>query len=371
MSDKNQFALGLIGCGSFGLFSLEAFSGLGDVRIAAVADTNCQAAEIAGAKFGVPSYTEPSELIARDDVDLVYIATPPSSHYDLVLAAIAHRKHVLCEKPLAMSLSQADEMLTAAAGGGVILPVNFILRHNAVTEAVKRIIDSGVIGRVLSGRLTNCAFDTLMPPDHWFWNKNISGGIFIEHGVHFFDLYRYWCGPGEVISAHTETREGTVQEDRVTCEIRHESGAIVSHYHGFDQIEAMDRTEHHLVCEMGDIRVQGWVPLTLRVDAALDDDAVAKVRQCIAGSDLKVIDRFEGEQSQTIGRGIKRRVTQRIGLDFTPQVDKQLAYANSVRDLLADQVAFIRDRSHTRRIIESNGRDALGLAEAAARLAEK
>ncbi len=371
MTESKRFGLGLIGCGTFGLFCLEAFRQLPDVRLAAVADTRRDAAAEAARKFDVPASNNPAELISRDDVDIVHIATPPRSHYELAMAAIRAGKHVLCEKPLATSLQQGEELLAAAAAAGVILPVNFVLRYNPITEALKAVIDSGVLGGVLAGRLTNCAYDTHMGPDHWFWNKDVSGGIFIEHGVHFFDLYRYWLGPGRVISAHTETRQGTCQEDRVTCEIRHESGAVASHYHGFDQIMAMDRSDHRLVCEMGDIRVAGWIPVSLSVEAAVDDEAAERLAACVPGCNAEAVERFDDERGQTVGRGRKRHVTQRIVMNFSPQPNRRTIYATSIRELLADQIAFIRDPAHARRITEQNGLDALALAEAAAKMATK
>ena len=359
----------MIGCGAFGQFCLEQFLQMDSVRVVGVADVRSDVADQLAEQFQVPAYYDAGEMIAREEVDLVHIATPPSTHYELVMAAIAHDTHCLCEKPLALTTAQADEMLSAASPRELIVPVNFVLRYNRVTEAVKRVIESGILGNVLSGRLTNCAADTPLTPDHWFWDKSVSGGIFIEHGVHFFDLYRYWLGPGSVISAHTETREGTTQEDRVMCEVRHENGAVASHYHGFDQVLPMDRTDHRLVCELGDLRVSGWIPLSLNIDATVDDSGAKRLVECVGGGSVEVTETLSGQRAETIGRGKKRSLTKRILLNYTPQEDKQGIYCDSVRDLLTDQIAYLRDRSHSRCVTEQNGRDALALAEAAAKIA--
>ena len=295
MPDEKPLGLGLIGCGGFGEFCLDAFRTMEQVRIAAVADVYKQAAERLGAKFGVPAHGDPAGLIRQEGVEIVHVATPPGSHHELVMAAIAAGKHVLCEKPLATRLADADEMLAAAEAAGVIVPVNFVLRYNAVTEAVKAVIDSGALGAVLAARLTNCAGDSKLAADHWFWDKSVSGGIFIEHGVHFFDLYAHWLGAGEILDAHVETRRDAAgasqlgcgqgmslgagqasslrsgQEDRVMCTIGFDSGAVASHYHGFDQVHLMDRTDHRLVCELGDMRVAGWIPLSIDIDALVND----------------------------------------------------------------------------------------------------
>jgi predicted dehydrogenase len=374
MVANRPVGLGLIGCGAFGQFCLNAFASLPEVNVAAVADVRKDAADRLADAFGVPGHYNPVELISRDDVEVVHVATPPSSHRALVLRAAAEGKHVLCEKPLAMSLAEADEMLAAVAEAGTVCAVNFVLRHNAVTDAVKSAIDSGVLGQVLSARVTNCASDSFLPPGHWFWDKSVSGGIFVEHGVHFFDLYRYWLGPGQVIEAHAEVRPGTGQEDRVTCTVAHtpsgnRPSAIASHYHGFDQTIMLDRADHRLVCELGDIRVAGWIPLTLTVDAVLDDDASDRLAARCPWDSLDVLERYPPQRRSFRSRGRQRTLTQRLRLRYTPDADKQAVYADSVRALLADQLAYIRDPSHRRVITEANGRDSLALAEAAVRLA--
>jgi len=371
MSDEKSLGLGLIGCGAFGLFCLDTYSKMDGLHAVAVSDVRRDVVNDFAKEFHLAAYTDPTEMLARDDVNLIHIATPPSTHHKLVLAALQAGKHVLCEKPLAMTAAEAREMVEAAGKADRIAPVNFVLRYNKITHAVKRIIDAGVLGSVLSSRLTNSAGDSGLHPEHWFWDKKLSGGIFIEHGVHFFDLYHHWLGDGKVICAHTETRPGTSQEDRVSCTVRHENGTLVNHYHGFDQITHMDRTNHHMVCEMGDIWVDGWIPLQLTIDAAVDDEGAERLADYCATSDIRVVEEYEHEQRQVMGRGEMRYVTKRIRLYYCPEEDKQFVYAQSVRDLMADQAVYIRDRSHVRTVTEANGFQAVIQAETAVKLAEK
>jgi predicted dehydrogenase len=81
MSNTKPLGLGLIGCGAFGEFCLEAYNKIDCVKIAAVADVRSDAAEEFGQKFSVPAYNTPEELIADESVQIVHIATPPSSHH--------------------------------------------------------------------------------------------------------------------------------------------------------------------------------------------------------------------------------------------------------------------------------------------------
>ena len=187
--------------------------------------------------------------------------------------------------------------------------------------------------------------------------------------MHFFDLYRHLLGEGRVINAHAEQREGTGQEDRVTCTVRHACGAIASHYHGFDQVSLIDRTDHRFVCELGDIRIEGWIPLTMTVNALVDDSGIEALERCCPGAEVEIIERYDAERGQTIGRGKPRSVTRRVRLRYCPEEDKQAVYAASIGELFADQLAFLRDSTHQRRVTEQNGRDSVALAEAAVKLA--
>jgi len=370
MADK-PLGWGLIGCGAFGRFSLKALGALDPavVRAVAAAHVTSRPSADRDRELGVPVLESPEALLQRADVDIVHIATPPQSHHRLVMKALAAGKHVLCEKPLALTARDGKEMLSAAEKAERVLAVSFVMRYSPVVEAAKRIIDSGVLGKVLSGRATNCASDSGLSGGHWFWDKSVSGGIFIEHGVHFFDLYRYWIGPGEVVSAHSEARAGTAQEDRVTCEVRHESGCLSSHYHGFDQINLMDRTEHRLVCEMGDIRVTGWIPLCVEVDAALDETGLSRLEQCCPDADVDVLETFGPDPLVMKSRGKTRHMTKRVALRYARGEGKPDAYAADIRRLVVDQASFIRDPEHARRVSEADGLESLILAETAAKLA--
>ena len=362
--------LGLIGCGQFGEYCLETYARLPGVRPAAAADANPSAARRVAERFGIPAVSDAESLIRRPDVDLVYIATPPATHYGLALHALAAGKHVLCEKPLATRLADADAILTAAAGSDLIAPVNFVLRHNVVALAVERIIRSGLLGLPLHASFENFAQDETLGPEHWFWDRQVSGGIFIEHGVHFFDLYRAWLGPCRILAAHAEKREGSEAQDRVMCIARHESGAVAYHYHGFDQASRMDRQLHRLEFELGDLAVHGWVPQSLTLTALVDEAGQARLGELLPGAATEVLERYDTPRGQGFrSRWTERRATGKVRMDWTPGHTKEALYRQCIGDLLADQLAYLADRSHVRLVTEQNGRAALALAVQATELA--
>ena len=315
MSTK-PLGLGLIGCGAFGRFCMETFIKLDGLQPIAAADAYKPAADSFAEQFPkIAVHYNAAELIDRDDIDLVHIATPPSTHHSLALRAAKAGKHVLCEKPLATSLREADQLLAAAAKKRTLMPVNFVLRYNPITTAVKAIIDSHLLGRPLHSTFENYAADENLPPEHWFWDKSKSGGIFIEHAVHFFDLYRYWFGPGKVIASNVEVREGSAQEDRVMCTVRHEDGTVVSHYHGFDQVGRLDRTDHRLLFEVGDITVNGWIPTDMVVHALGDDQHLAELEKLCPNSRTEVLEQYDGDRREARSRGCRRRVTRKVRIE--------------------------------------------------------
>ena len=146
MKKTKKIKYGLIGCGAFGLFCLEAISQMPEVQLAGVADINESLAQKTAQKYGIKSYNDASQLIGDPEIEIVHLVTPPHNHHKLSITALSNDKHVLCEKPLALTVQDADEMLKVAKDTGKILPVNFILRYVPVTDLMKQIIDSKILG---------------------------------------------------------------------------------------------------------------------------------------------------------------------------------------------------------------------------------
>ncbi|MFQ5709496.1 MAG: Gfo/Idh/MocA family protein [bacterium] len=369
MHSNIPLKIGLIGCGRFGQFCLRMYAELQQVRVVAVADLDDKLVEKVAGEFGVAAYTDPARLIQREDVEMVHVATPPFLHFSLGLQAARGRKHVLCEKPLCLTLDQADEMLACARQQNLIMPVDFVLRYLPIVSLVERVIQSKILGAPLHAYFENYATDEHLGENHWFWDKRKSGGIFVEHGVHFFDLYRYWFGEAVVLSAHSEVRPGTEQEDRVTCLLRHASGVVANHYHGFDQPACLDRATHRILFETGDVTVNGWIPESCTIHALIDERQATKLQALCPEARLAVLETLMKSDLPLRGRGKAIKATKRIALRYQAPVDKGTLYARGVSDLVLDQVAYIRDRAHERIVAEENGRQALALALQASQLA--
>src|SRR5258708_34641775 len=151
-------------------------------------------------RFGIPDIQEVDALLARPEVDLIYIATPPFLHYPQARAALLAGKHVICEKPLALTVAQADELLTLAKARDLLCIANLMQRYNPLYDAARTLVESRALGECLHGWFENYASDEGLGAEHWFWDREKSGGIFSEHGGHCFDLFGGLLGAGEGVS---------------------------------------------------------------------------------------------------------------------------------------------------------------------------
>lgn len=168
-------------------------------RMVALAGRDEASVKEAAAELGWESYeTDYHDLIGRDDIQLVDVATPGFTHKEIVVAALDAGKHVLCEKPLANTLDEAQEMLTAARKAGTVAMVNFNYRRVPAVQLVKRLIDDGKLGEIRHFRAQYLQ-DWILDPEFplvWRMKKELAGsGALGDIGAHILDLGQFLVGP--------------------------------------------------------------------------------------------------------------------------------------------------------------------------------
>jgi len=368
MSDR-AIRLGVVGCGGFGSFALQHFTQVPGAELMGMAGTHREAAYAAACRFGIPDIVEVEDLVRHPEVDLVYIATPPFLHHPQAMMALEAGKHVICEKPLALNVEQAEEMIKTARERGLLVVANLMQRYNLLFDIMGRLIESRVLGELLHGYFENYASDEGLPPEHWFWDRSKSGGIFIEHGVHFFDLFAGWLGAGKVIAAQKGIRPGTAIEEQVQCTVQYGQGVLVNFYHGFHQPDRMDRQEICFVFERGDVRFYEWVPTLVRIHAIADEKGTRDLVDLFAGARLDVTKIYPSKDRTCQGRHKSLDIYQVVELTYGEGQHKMHRYGELLRSMLDDQLAWIRDRKHQRRITEKNGLNSLRMAIEADQLA--
>jgi predicted dehydrogenase len=360
-TEQRQVGVGVIGCGGFGLFALEQFVQIPGVRLVGMAATYPDAASAAVRRFGLPDVKEVETLLRMPGLDVIYIATPPFLHHPQAMQALQAGKHVLVEKPTALHLVEADEMIAAAQERGLLLATDLMQRYNPLFDAIQGLLERKPLGELLHAYFENYACDEQLPADHWFWDRSKSGGIFIEHGVHFFDLFAGWLGPGKVEAAQVCVRPGTTIEDQVQCTVRY-GDVLVNFYHGFTQLGRMDRQELRLVFERGDVRLDEWIPIRATIHAVVDEADTHTLCELFPGARMDVTAWYSGKDRACSGRHKALDVYQMVEMSHGQGDLKMHRYGELVRSLLADQLDWIEDRRHVRRLTEQNGRDALAVA---------
>ncbi|WFU85861.1 Gfo/Idh/MocA family oxidoreductase [Rhizobium sp. CC1099] len=182
------------------------------------------------------SVTSVAALVNDPDVEAVYISTTNELHRDQALAAIQAGKHVLCEKPLAMSQADANAMVKAARQAGVVMATNHHLRNAATHRAMRDAIAAGKIGKPLAARVFHAVY---LPPHLQGWRLDrpeAGGGVILDITVHDADTLRFVLGddPVEAIAFGQSGGMGKAGlEDAVMGVLRFKSGVIAQFHDGF------------------------------------------------------------------------------------------------------------------------------------------
>jgi 1,5-anhydro-D-fructose reductase (1,5-anhydro-D-mannitol-forming) len=241
---------GLIGASTIGReWMAAAIAVQPDSTVAAVASSSPERARRYADELGIPTaYASVADLLAEPTIDAVYISTTNEWHEPQVLAAVAAGKHVLCEKPLALSLDSARTMVEASAAAGVVLGINHHLRNAATHRKIRELIQIGAIGRPLAARVFHAVY---LPPHLQSWRidrPDAGGGVILDITVHDADTLRFALGDevAEVTAMtanHGMGRAGL--EDGVMGVMRFRNGVIAQFHDAFTAPHASTGFEVH------------------------------------------------------------------------------------------------------------------------------
>ncbi len=186
---------GVIGLG-MGRNHIDGYRSHAAVEVAAIADTDAGRLAAVGGETGIAGrYTCAIEMLRREKLDVVSIVTPNTFHKPLTLAALKAGCHVLCEKPMAMNALEAKEMLTASRRAKKRLMINFSYRFSDQSWALKKQVESGILGDIYFGRTSWHRRRGIPGFGGWFGTKALSGGgPLIDLGVHRLDLALWLMG---------------------------------------------------------------------------------------------------------------------------------------------------------------------------------
>ncbi len=153
-----------------------------EANLMGVSDVSERALKKIEKKYGAKGYTDYCELLANPEIEVVSVCVPTTFHHDVVMEAIKHKKHVLVEKPIAFTLTEAEEMIAAAKEAGVILATGHVERFNPAVQKAKELIDDGVIGDIVSAFAKRVG---PLPP------RIKDVGVSIDLAIHDLDIMNY------------------------------------------------------------------------------------------------------------------------------------------------------------------------------------
>jgi predicted dehydrogenase len=355
----------IVGASRFATFCLDAFRQVEGLRPVGVCSRTPAHAQAVAERHGLRAYPSLDTLLADPAVHLVHVASTPDRHPADAIAAMRRGRHVLCEKPLATTTAAAELMLRTAQRQDVRLGVDFMMRHGPLWRPVHQILASEVLGAPVRADVLNCAGDDGLPGDHWFWDERRSGGILVEHGVHFFDLLASWLGPGRVTHGYALQRPGSWLVDQAGAEVRHDGPLTSGYHHGFHQSRHLDRQEVRIICERGELVLHGWVADQLELRAVLPEADLRRLHALLPDARAKVQRRLEGDERLGSRRTGQEPVDVVVAMTWRSPHPPQEVYAMAVADLMRDLLAAVRDPGHEPRVAASDGIAALRLAVAA------
>jgi predicted dehydrogenase len=232
VADENCVRFAVIGCGSIGARHLAVLEKQPQAQIVAVCDIERDRSEKSSALYGgVPAYTEYGKLLERDDVDVVNICTPHGLHAPMSIAASKAGKHVLVEKPMALTTRDAEAMNSAAERHGVRLMVVKQNRYNVPIALTREALQADRLGRVF---MVQCnvlwnRHEGYYRESNWRGRLDLEGGVLYTQVSHFIDLMIWWFGDVVRASAEIATRNHTVEiEDCGVASLEFASGVMGS-----------------------------------------------------------------------------------------------------------------------------------------------
>ncbi|MFF4134203.1 Gfo/Idh/MocA family protein [Streptomyces mirabilis] len=382
-----EFGLALIGCGGFGAYVLDSVRDVPGLRVVVCADPARARARALAERHDAAVCTTVEEAVTLPGVDVVVLATPPVAHADAAVTALRAGKHVFCEKPIAVTLEAAARVAEEADRAPGVFVVDHVLRYNPILRLLQRLGGEGLLDPLRRFAFENDASDEDLGPDHWFWDPARSGGIHIEHGVHFFDAASALMGSDPVEVQGTAVRRPGGPVDIVVATATHPGGAVATHTHSFTHAHRAERQLMRLDYGFAEARVTGWIPTGATLTAWTDEAGAPRWERLPerAGELLAVpgarphgqeritvsVTRGAGSDRPASGRGVRRVVPHRVDcvIDLGGEARKQYVYAESVRAAMSD-LLHCAAHGGTPVADASAGLAAVAVAQAATRSAE-
>ncbi|MDN5006347.1 Gfo/Idh/MocA family protein [Bradyrhizobium sp. GCM10027634] len=344
---------GLLGCGRISKRHSELL-GNGQIegaRLVAVCDKVKARADAVAAKFAVPSYDDLNEFLARSDMDAVAVLTPSGMHPEHAIACARAGKHVVVEKPMALRLQDADDMIRACDEAGVKLFVVKQNRFNVPVVKAREALEAGRFGRLILGtvRVRWCRDQAYYDQDAWRGTWAYDGGVLTNQASHHIDMLEWFFG--DVVSVHARATTALVKvetEDTAVATLKFRNGAL-----GIIEATTAVRPKDlegslSILGEKGTVEIAGFAVNQIRhwnfVDALSSDQVVIEkfsvnppnvygfghqayyqhVVDCLLNQRAALVDGLQGRKSLELISALYESIEtgQEVALRFEPRRSK-------------------------------------------------
>ncbi len=241
--------IGIVGSGFMGRTHAAAWAKL-PVDLVGICSAGSERAKMLAADYVAKAFTSLDMLL--EEVDVVDICTPTHLHHEMVLKVAAAGKHIVCEKPLARTSSQAREMIQVCKNANVHLLVAHVLRFAPAYVQAKQVVERGDIGKVAVQRFTRCSALPKWASDNWLMNAEKSGGMILDLMIHDYDFARWVAGDVESVFAKSLRGQRPESiEDYALVMLKHSNGAISNVEGGWAYAPGMFRTAFEIAGDAG------------------------------------------------------------------------------------------------------------------------
>lgn len=228
--DKKEIGFGIIGCGMISNWHAGAISKIQGVRLIGVTDVNEKSRNAFSAQYNTEAVSTVEELLARPDIDVICICTPSGLHAPFAVQAANAGKHIIVEKPMAINLREADEIIKACEVNGVKVAVISQLRFSQAVCKLKDAVEKGLLGTLVTGDIYMKFYRSQEYYNKGGWRgtwKMDGGGALMNQGIHGIDLLQYIMGPVKSVFAYTRTLARKIEvEDTAIAVLEFKNGAL-------------------------------------------------------------------------------------------------------------------------------------------------
>ncbi|KXF50644.1 oxidoreductase [Rhodococcus sp. SC4] len=230
-----RLKVGIVGCGKIAINHAKALHAMPEVELVACSDTSKERADSFAAAHGIAHAYDDLEALLGSGLDAVTICTPHPTHEAIVIAAAEHGLHVLCEKPIAITLDEADRMVEATAAAGVKFGVLFQRRFWPAAQRIRTAIDAGDLGgapivATCTVRLGRDLEYYTSDPWRGRWDTD-GGGVLMTQAIHYIDMLQWFMGDAVEVTGHVDTLvhgDYIEVEDTVAATVKFSSGGLAT-----------------------------------------------------------------------------------------------------------------------------------------------